>query len=133
MAGSSELDSTLVFIAAIMARRESYVAPRRADLLFRRVFRFGRELDVRPRPHLRSRPFPGIAAGPARRLLVHPMSGRAAVPEPFVFYVFARIVGHGGGFYPKQRARSAADGTLASPPAGLAASRCQPGVFANVA
>src|SRR3954447_8811917 len=109
MAGSSELDSTLVFIAAIMARRESYVAPRGADLLFGRVVRFGRELDVRPRPHLRSRTLPGIAAGPARRLLVHPVSGRAAVPEPLVFYMLAMIVGHGGGFYLKRRARSAGE------------------------
>src|SRR4051794_29901228 len=29
------------------------------------------------------------------------MSGRAAVPESFVFHMLARIVGHGGGFYRK--------------------------------
>src|SRR3954452_7222030 len=99
-AGSSELGSKLVSIAAIIARRESYVAPRWVDLLFRGVFRFG-EVDVGPRSHLRARPFSGIAAGPSGRLLVHPMSGRAAVPESFVFHMLARIVGHGGGFYRK--------------------------------
>src|SRR3954452_13592724 len=79
-AGSSELGSKLVFIAAVIARRRVYVSPRGADLLFRRVFGFG-ELDVGARAHLRARPLPGIAACPAGRLFVHPMPGRTAVPE----------------------------------------------------
>src|SRR4051812_10422354 len=94
-AGSSELGWTLVFIAAVIARRRCYVPPRGADLLFGSFFAVRGELDIGPIADPRTRPLARIAAGTAGRLFVRPVPRRPSVPEAFVFYMLAWIVGHG--------------------------------------